>query len=186
MLAYQEQSAPRHTLDDVYRLLIESGKFSAPIDVDFVAKSLGVLVECDFSLEQDDVIGQIEFSGKTPLVKINPVQNMYRPRYRFTLAHELGHYYLHTDKASFKDNKKSMSRTSSYWDVYESEANDFAASLLMPSELVIQIASNVIDEYLNAYSANFISVGELVKRMAARFEVSNKAMEYRLKNLGFF
>lgn len=90
-----------------------------------------------------------------------------KTRQLFTVAHELGHYFLEPDKNedvfyrsqinNFKDNDGS-----------EQEANWFAASLLMPKELVIKYWNENKDEEI----------------MAATFAVSNAAAHWRLKNLG--
>jgi len=63
-------------------------------------------------------------------------------RQRFTLAHELGHFILHSDNKDdylFVDNAKVMFRTNktSNQDYRrEREANIFAASILMPQSLI--------------------------------------------------
>src|SRR5690606_26213956 len=138
------------------------------------------------TLEKDDIIGQIEFINDDPVISINPEQNKYLPRRRFTLAHELGHYILHSSKTkkSFTDSMKTMSRTESYWDSYESEANSFAAQLLMPKDLILQEAELVLKKYSSENNVDQIPSSVFVGRMAEKFEVSYKAMEYRLKNIG--
>ena len=158
---------------------------SAPIDVDAIARALGIRVEFDISLENRDVIGEISFVGTTPIIRVNPVQNAYEPRRRFTLAHEIGHYCLHSLKSNetFVDSQKTMSRSQSYWDFRESEANTFAAQLLMPKELILSEGELIIDMYKDAETQK-ISASEFMERMSHRFVVSNKAMEYRLRNIG--
>lgn len=158
----------------------------APIDVDKIATELGILVESDFSLELKDIVGEIFFKDEIPIVKINPIQNSYGPRRRFTLAHEIGHFCLHSAKSKkgFVDSQKTMSRTESYWDSYESEANDFAAQLLMPKALIIEEGQRIIDAYRGKTGAKGIPVHPFIEAMADKFEVSSKAMEYRLKNIG--
>lgn len=162
-------------------------KLKAPVNVDELAKFLNVRVEEDLSLELEDAIGQICFHDDTQaVVSINPVQNSYEPRRRFTLAHELGHFCLHTDKvkSGFKDNRKTMSRSLSYWDPKESEANNFAAQLLMPSHLILEHGQDIINQYKAHHDDAVMPVAEFTSRLASLFKVSNKAMEYRLKNLG--
>jgi len=159
----------------------------APVNVDELASFLNVRVEDDLNLELEDAIGQICFNdGNQAVVSINPVQNSYEPRRRFTLAHELGHFCLHTDKvkSGFKDNRKTMSRSLSYWDPKESEANNFAAQLLMPSELILSHGQEILDEYKVSFKGVAMPAAEFTARLASLFKVSNKAMEYRLKNLG--
>lgn len=158
----------------------------APIDVDGIAKALGFQVEYDDTLESRDVIGEIFFNECRPIVKINPIQNSYEPRRRFTLAHEIGHYCLHSSESmtSFTDSQKTMSRTESYWSRYESEANAFAAQLLMPKNLILRDGREIIDRCKAELGVSAIPAQTFIERMADRFDVSSKAMEYRLKNLG--
>ncbi|EGW20930.1 ImmA/IrrE family metallo-endopeptidase [Methylobacter tundripaludum] len=173
---------------DLLDYLKESKAFElkASVDVDQIATMLGIRVEEDFSLELRGVVGEISFNNEIPTVRINPVKNSYAPRRRFTLAHEIGHYCLHSaqSKTGFTDSMKSMSRTESYWDVRESEANNFAAQLLMPKDLIIAEGKKCIDSYKERTGEKGISAGVFIEAMADTFEVSSKAMEYRLKNIG--
>ena len=98
-------------------------------------------------------------------------------RKRFTLAHELGHYFLHreylTQKWHFIDDDNTLYNKPWYRDLtdeiknMEEEANFFAAEILMPE--------NVVRE---AYSKN-----DNLNDLADFFSVSTEAMFYRLKNL---
>lgn len=159
---------------------------SAPVDVDLIASKLEISVEYDEALERQEVVGQILFREGSPVVKINPFQNSYEPRRRFTLAHELGHFCLHSSssRTGFTDSKRTMSRSESYWDRYESEANTFAAQLLMPRSLVISEGQKIIDAYKKNRKVNGIPRAIFVEKLADKLLVSSKAMEYRLKNLG--
>ncbi len=82
--------------------------------VDFVEKSGCLVIMCDF---QDTRIDGVTMSlPKLPhCIFVN--KNMSADRFRFTLAHELGHIVLHSIPS------ENM----------EQEANDFAAELLMPA-----------------------------------------------------
>lgn len=158
---------------------------SAPIDVDKIASMLNLRVIHDPSLESRDIIGEILFDNKSPIIKINPFQNSYLPRMRFTLAHEIGHFYLHSSdsKEGFSDSRKTMSRSDSYWDKYESEANNFAAQLLMPKSLVISEGSKIITRYKEVNNVGGMPVEDFIEKISRSLQVSTKAMEYRLKNL---
>lgn len=159
---------------------------AAPINLETLAGFLGIVIKEDANLEHEDVIGQICFENSQPVVSINPLQNTYLPRRRFTLAHEIGHFCLHTDnvRAGFKDNQKTMSRSESYWDIKESEANSFAAQLLMPKPLIIKEAGAIISAYRAFNGSEGMPTEDFIRQMAYRFSVSNTAMEYRLKNIG--
>lgn len=97
----------------------------------------------------------------------------------FTLAHELGHYYLHSDSmdkfvdSQFISNTYHRNEDTKYFDV-EVEANEFAGAFIMPKI--------VIDEYLNRKSD---ATQENILDLSKKFHVSPLAVETRLKNLGY-
>lgn len=104
-----------------------------------------------------------------------------RTRKLFTIAHELGHYFLHKDDQNqFIDGQfvqtfwgraedtKSLSQ--------ETEANEFAGNLIMPKE--------IIGKELEAHKGKAVSALEVL-RLAEKFGVSPLAMATRLKNLDY-
>lgn len=166
--------------------LKETGfKVRLPIDVDEIAKKLDIDVVYSFNLNNSGVVGQIEFNNKKPTITVSKTENTYEPRRRFTIAHEIAHYCLHADKNKhFVDTRKNMSRSGSYWDTYEFEANVFAAQLLMPKNLIIKKGKEIVEDYSAESNGKRISASKFVDKMATLFQVSNPAMEYRLKNIG--
>jgi Zn-dependent peptidase ImmA (M78 family) len=97
-------------------------------------------------------------------------------RQRFTIAHELGHFYLHPNKDAFvdyrnhKDNNKDAATT-----IKERQANMFAAALLMPRKSLMKDFNNI---------AKGLTDDEACTILSKRYEVSDDAMKFRLKNLG--
>lgn len=88
-------------------------------------------------------------------------------RRRFTIAHELGHYALgHGPRP--RDSAAAFNLLNH--DRVETEANRFAAELLMPAAQV----RSMLDSGVVALSA-----------LANAFGVSEVAMKFRLMNLGF-
>lgn len=87
-------------------------------------------------------------------------------RDRFTIAHELGHYFLHYLHAK-EQGEKSFSRGGR--DRAETEANVFASALLMPAE--------------KFEAAHWAHHGDMWK-LAAQFDVSPRAAEVRAQVLG--
>lgn len=63
--------------------------------------------------------------------KIRVNQHHGKEKQRFTVSHELGHYFIHRDVDTFVDDEKTNSD-----DEREKEANKFAAELLMPTAWV--------------------------------------------------
>ncbi|ORE87144.1 hypothetical protein ATO7_08892 [Oceanococcus atlanticus] len=173
--------------DELFEQLVEEHGFQkvAPINVDKVAELLGIKVRYEFG--PDGQVGRIEFSEGSPQVSINIFENSFEPRQRFTLAHEIGHFCLHRGEGAeeFVDTRNQMSRSGSYWDTYEYEANTFAAELLMPRDLVLRDGNKIIEKYLEETGKEKIKKEKLIDLLASHFQVSNPAMAYRLKNLGF-
>lgn len=89
-----------------------------------------------------------------------------RVRQRFTLAHELGHYY---DRASAQDLEYSFldKRSPDGYDLHEFYADEFAGNLLMPADEVQRLREC-------EYS---------IPGMAAHFGVSGSAMSMRLSRI---
>lgn len=154
----------------------DCGEISVPINVEAVAKHLGaqVLIE-GFS---DDLAGVlIRRKGQTPTIAINGSQSPLRRR--FTIAHECGHLALEHEGEVFVDKvvlNRRDSRSSLALNEQEIQANQFAASLLMPRDEVVRY----MEHFLRSYS----SPPALVEVMASTFRVSKSAMEIRLVNLG--
>ena len=86
-------------------------------------------------------------------------------RLRFTIAHEIGHFVLHPGRAVSERGGPTNQSTVRL----EREADQFAAELLMPEQLVRQA---VLDD------------GGDLRRLADRFDVSTQAMSLRLRHLG--
>ena len=90
-------------------------------------------------------------------------------RQRFTIAHELAHYFLHRNRQSrFADHV--FARSLHEQSPMEVEANEFAAKLLMPKE-----------EFRKAIEDGITKISEL----SEHFQTSMLAVEYRAKNLGY-
>ena len=87
-----------------------------------------------------------------------------RTRRRFTIAHEIGHFVLHRNKIDREviDDRLYRSRLDSDLEV---QANDFAAFLLMPWDLIVREMERGRDT---------------VEELAQAFEVSKSAMSIRL------
>ena len=86
-------------------------------------------------------------------------------RQRFTAAHELGHFVLHRDSIGQTLTDNYLLRAEGMTNTQETQANYFAADLLMPYNLI----SEAID-------GGVTDVGDLAKL----FDVSEIAMSIRL------
>lgn len=153
----------RHAEREAIRLLNEAGIYEPPVNPVEIAKVVGVRVEfVSFTGESEGVSGLYDPAQDAILV------NHDEPgvRQTFTIAHELGHKVLHEDWARseayrvlWRDPKRQAK------DRWETEANYFAANLLMPRQMV---------EPYKDYPRPTI---------ARIFAVSNQFAEFRLQNL---
>ena len=77
------------------------------------------------------------------------VNDLHAPRrQRFTIAHEVGHLEMHKGRPLVLDHVRMNMRdatSSTATDVEEIEANQFAAAILMPSDLVIREARRLLE-----------------------------------------
>ncbi len=107
--------------------------------------------------------------------KITVNSNISSSRQRFTIAHELGHLALHRDLiGKGLDDRAMRSSTPGCYDntlitrTHETEANQFAAALLMPKDAVLKEA---------------LRLDKNILALANHFEVSESAMTIRLSTL---
>lgn len=147
-------------------ILRQHGFVSAPIDVLKLAKILGLAVY-SVRFSNPDISGGIKFLDKGAEIYVNVNDSWNRKR--FTIAHEIGHYVLHKDdfEEGFYETIDMFRNTSNH-EKREIEANEFAASILMPRDLVRK-------EW---------GIWGSTEILADIFKVSLAAMSYRLFILG--
>jgi Zn-dependent peptidase ImmA (M78 family) len=150
----------------------QAGEMRAPIEPLNVAGYLGIDVyETHFTDEDgENVSGIVAIEEGQPVIYVSASDVSVRKR--FTIAHEIGHVHLghltHKENNELIDDEKRL--RSANWNMEEKQANAFAAQLLMPAALIRQ-----------AINKGHNSVEEL----AELFKVSEQAMMYRLRNLGY-
>lgn len=84
-------------------------------------------------------------------------------RQRFTVAHELGHFVLHRHlESQFNCDKESIYSGIDTLKLIEREADDFAANLLMPGDL--------LRERIAGHQVDFRLLGDLAKLFGVSFE----------------
>lgn len=151
---------------------------SAPVDVNVVARSLGLkIVYNDLGEEISGLLVTHDGNSSICIREGEPIV-----RQRFTIAHEIGHFVMrhqfeqdgqvHVDE-EYKVTARSTAKTAGF-DPKEVEANQFAAALLMPSRLLRQRASRFGGWMLNE---------DRVSELAREFKVSEQAMALRLQAL---
>lgn len=149
-------------------------KSSFPVDVFGLASSLEVNVRVeDLGSKQSGYLRKE--LDQTYTAGINSKDG--GQRRRFTLAHELGHYFLHRDLLIAGENHfdrlyDGHNDSGVLKPEHEAQANRFAAETLMPEA-----------EIRHDYFMNGAPVLEFAGKMANKFNVSAVAMSWRLVNL---
>ena len=113
----------------------------APVDVESIAHDLGVRVVRDFLGPKISGKIQRDTTGTYTIV-VNAGESP--ARQRFTIAHELAHYLYHrdligdgvSDSPAYRAPDETIYQTTRLEKRHEVQANQFAANLLMPKELV--------------------------------------------------
>jgi Zn-dependent peptidase ImmA (M78 family) len=125
--------------------------------------------------------------------------NLYR--WRFTLAHEVGHLILHEEilKEYFGENidiEKTLSLTGKFPaktnKFMEIQANKFASMLLLPEKPLLTEVGKYFTEqninkgylYVDHQRVNQTALYNLLARLKEKFEVSNEVSRYRLASFG--
>nr|VFK23611.1 MAG: protein of unknown function (DUF955) [Candidatus Kentron sp. MB]VFK27971.1 MAG: protein of unknown function (DUF955) [Candidatus Kentron sp. MB]VFK74486.1 MAG: protein of unknown function (DUF955) [Candidatus Kentron sp. MB] len=165
---------------------------SAPIDVDKIVVLLGIILDESMNFDEISTAGSVSIvdgrSAANAKIWINPIENSYPPRRRFTIAHEIGHLILHIKPEigikEFIDTKIKLNRRDYYWDKKEYEANNFAAQLLMPVDLINGYGKKIISSYKKRTEESKVPMTFFIEEMAEQFDVSETAMRFRLKNIG--
>ncbi|QQR82645.1 ImmA/IrrE family metallo-endopeptidase [Candidatus Campbellbacteria bacterium] len=134
-----------------------------------------VLAEFDHGIS-----GAIIFLTTEEKFRIIVNKNKPATRQNFTIAHEIGHYFLHKDEIKTNDNllvdigENSLDGSNALFRLdaaattkIETEANNFAAALIMPTKLVQDAWTTLKD----------------VEECAKIFNVSISAMSIRLERL---
>lgn len=146
-----------------------------PVDVNAIAATYNI--EVRMQPLEDSVSGVLVIKERHAIIGVN--ENHHPHRQRFTIAHELGHFFLHpTTSKIFVDAAPIFFRdeTSSEGSQrQEIEANAFAAELLMPEDAMRQCLEQ---QPVDAFDENTIH------KLASEFGVSKQAVIIRLTRLG--
>lgn len=154
-----------------------------PINVCAIAEKENIKIVED-EHKDESLSGFIFIDNEKKIIGINSKNSKKnKERKRFTVAHELGHYFLHTfgNSKTYVDTRESVGirfrdhESSKGTNIEEVEANLFAAELLMPLNFLQQ----EIDK-----AKPLSCVEELIEKMASKFEVSQQAMTIRLSSIG--
>lgn len=159
------------------KVLLRDAKIRlAPVPVEKLAGLCGAVIH--YEPFDGQVSGMLQrFPNGVAVIGVNPSHPV--TRQRFTIAHELGHLLLHKEERlhvdeespiRFRNEESSLATKDS-----EIEANQFAAELLMPANLLATEIKNLTKN---------LEAEQAVLELAARFNVSEQAMTLRLTRLG--
>lgn len=135
---------------------------TVPVDPSVIARRMGVEV---FSAQLgNDVFGLIVGTPGSAQIYVDEDQPLVR--FRFTIAHELGHYVEHgarvdEDELDFVDRRSDDDR----FNPHEVHANHFAGALLMPKVKIEKWRGEGLDRYSMAAHCN-VSPSALQNRLA--------------------
>ena len=178
MKPHSIKSAVQALIDDLHEL---------PVDVEKIAREkLHIeIIETPFA-ENPDLSGMLVRNGDQVFMAINAVQS--KPRQRFTIAHEIGHYLLDEAKPIWVDKRirpvqvsfrtTGASGTPTSYQLPEVRANRFAAELLMPADWVTREF-----EALDSPEVDWSDDDGPIRSLATRFDASIQAMTIRLLEL---
>lgn len=164
---------PRYNLAirSAQRVLHSAGIVEPPVDVDDIARRLGIIVRYS-PLEGGYSGTAIRRANGEAIIGVNSTHP--EKRQRFSVAHELGHVLLHRDAAFHLDDRAIIgfrSEESSLGkDPREVEANQFAAELLMPEAFIRRDLHRLNDQ----------PIDDVIEELASSYGVSVQAMTIRI------
>jgi len=149
------------------KIVEQLGVVQPPVPVSAIAEEHGLeIIFVDFASVDSEVSGMIDMAHKR--IMVNDSDSAVRQN--FTIAHELGHFFLHSAELAENPGLGIYYRRDeqNIQDEKEKEANAFAAALLMPESLI----------------SRYRSIAS-VDQLASLFGVSTVAMKFRLESKYF-
>lgn len=168
---------------------------------DFISKESSVNFIFNENLGQScgkEILGKISFNP-TCIYVSSTIQNKHR--WRFTLAHEIGHYILHLQYLSEHSNSNidttesiNLNITDKILQRMELQANVFAGHLLMPEYSFIALVKQrfMLDRIkghkliLDGQYCNICTFHRVISEISHFFDVSKESARYRLQDLNLY
>ncbi|KEQ38479.1 hypothetical protein SK629_0212 [Streptococcus mitis] len=157
-----------HCRDEIAELELNDDEYS--INVDKIIELLNLQVK---GLIIDIHSGKLEDG----IIYVNVTES--KNRQRFTKAHEIGHYLLGHEGINGVNYRSDL-----IGGIEEQQANDFAANLLMPKNLILKTLEKIVDDYgIELHEINKIPVNTVISLLSKYMNVSKSAIRFRLSNL---
>ena len=156
--------------------------YTIPIPLLDIAEDEGIsVIYDDYGTDTFDGITWYEPQLDTFYIHVNTERGNFRDclKWRFTLAHELGHYFIDHHRHAMEKGLMQphihcynpFGRNEN-WEI-EREADEFAANLLMPSA-----------QFLDDFRGQTLS-GQLIRSVSEKYKVSFSACAIRYRRLNF-
>lgn len=166
------------------RVWEDFGSPELPVPIERIIKSQNISVR--FSPFDDELSGMAVIKDGQAVIGVNALHHPNRQR--FTMAHELGHHVMHSDRLIgtvhldkgfelWRGEGPTLLRgamASQGVDTIEIEANAFASEILLPTDLITKI-----DELMRFDLDDEVTLLKFSKR----FKVSPAALRFRLLSL---
>ena len=154
------------------------------------------------ALDEETQLGRLNVKENHVTLNASGMDNF--NRFRFTMAHEFGHYVLHAPLfreqgvVSVGESESTLSVSKGNSRRIEYQANKFASYLLMPKVLVMALYAVYFDKYVHQVYGDFYhalyynekqretwsSYNNVVGNMSRLLGVSREALNIRLTTLG--
>lgn len=194
--------APEEIKKIAENLLFEIGYNGGRVDLEkictFLGLNLNYIEEKQYDNNGREILGFADFSKRE--ISIHLHDNKHRER--FTLGHEIGHFYLGHDKFLKSEHlikedlwNEDVSKGGVSYERLEAQANAFASYLLLPESYFL----NKVAEYRNDFDirdkgngyiyvdnqqCNFTTYNSLLSALSLHFGASKQAIELKLTKLG--
>ncbi|MFF2319633.1 ImmA/IrrE family metallo-endopeptidase [Agrobacterium sp. NPDC058088] len=178
------------------------GYESGPVDLKNICAVLAIDLEFTdhrvHDLDGMEILGSANFDRKK--IVINAHGNVTRER--FTLGHEIGHFflkhqlYLASENVIESDLRIVSEREDGFnYERLEFQANSFASNLILPDEIFIRKTAEfrnllgITDRghgyiFVDDQPYNYQIYDQLLIQLLTYFEVSKQAIQYKLQKLG--
>lgn len=159
----------KKAIETAEKVLDDNFVSGPPVPIIELTRNFGFTIKEVSFPKNEDVSGIIKPEEK--IIYVN--QNDSETRKNFTIAHELGHWLLHQEALVTSNGKynvlfrRSIGQMNA--DPIESEANCFAANILVPKKFITEYKLLIRDKIIDS------------DILAPLFRVSNEVMGYRLQ-----
>jgi Zn-dependent peptidase ImmA (M78 family) len=199
----QEWSIRQFVWEELNKIFPNGVPVPIPVEhiIEFILK-----IELAFDELDEGILGFTNFSQNKICISSRLLDNGEIERMRFTMAHEVGHYFLHRfcfQEQGYISYQRSRDFYQDNAPRIERQANLFAANILMPAPLLfdkwIQVTGseepyslaqeeqkNVEIFFLGGKNFNFLTSHQIISEIAQCFETSYQSTQIQLEQLGCF